>query len=139
VTVLYRDSHYSKSIKPWILPEFDSFIKSEQIKLIFQAHVVEIATGHVTYQANGQLHQIANDFVFAMTGYRPNHQLLQRAGIEINSQTGTPIFNPETLETNISNLYIAGVIAAGDDANKIFIENGRLHGKAIATSITNQP
>ena len=139
VTVLYRGSHYSKSIKPWILPEFDSFIKSEQIKLIFQAHVVEIATGHVTYQANGQLHQIANDFVFAMTGYRPNHQLLQRAGIEINSQTGTPIFNPETLETNISNLYIAGVIAAGDDANKIFIENGRLHGKAIATSITNQP
>ncbi|HLS60373.1 MAG TPA: YpdA family putative bacillithiol disulfide reductase [Virgibacillus sp.] len=138
VTVLYRGSYYSKSIKPWILPEFDSLIKSEHVKMIFHAHVEEITSDYVTYQVNGQTHQLENDFVFAMTGYRPHHQFLQLAGIEIDVQTGTPTFNQETYETNISNLYIAGVIAAGYDGNKIFIENGRLHGKAIAASIIHE-
>lgn len=137
VTVLYRGSHYSKSIKPWILPEFDSLIKSEQVQMNFQTNVTEITNDHVYYQTNGQSHQITNDFVFAMTGYRPDHQLLQHAGVEIDVQTGKPVCNELTNETNISNLYIAGVIVAGNDANKIFIENGRLHGKAIAASITN--
>ena len=76
--------------------------------------------------------QIQNDYVFAMTGYHPNHSFLTEMGIVIDEQSGCPLFNEETMESNIKGLYIAGVIAAGNNANEIFIENGRFHGIQIA-------
>ena len=70
-----------------------------------------------------------------MTGYHPDHQFLKIMGINIDEETGRPLFNPETMETNVDGIYIAGVIAAGNNANEIFIENGRFHGGQIAQSI----
>jgi thioredoxin reductase (NADPH) len=135
VTVIYRGSTYSKSIKPWILPEFEALVKTNEIKMVFNGTVKKITETEVFYMENEVEKNIKNDFVFAMTGYRPDHQFLMEVGITIDEETGRPLVNEETMETNVSGVYIAGVIAAGNNANEIFIENGRFHGPAIARDI----
>ncbi|MDQ0161507.1 YpdA family putative bacillithiol disulfide reductase [Aeribacillus alveayuensis] len=136
VTVLYRGSEYSQSIKPWILPEFDSLVRKEIIKMEFNAVVKEIKEHSVTYIVNGKEEKtIQNDFVFAMTGYHPDHAFLKQMGVKIDEETGRPMYNPETMETNVKGIFIAGVIAAGNNANEIFIENGRFHGELIAKAL----
>ncbi|WP_430785514.1 YpdA family putative bacillithiol disulfide reductase [Virgibacillus flavescens] len=135
ITVLYRGNTYSKSVKPWILPEFDALVRKEKVQMEFNAEVSEITKEKVFYKVNNELKSISNDFVFAMTGYKPDQDFLQGSGIEINEQDGRPKFNDKTLETNVPGVYIAGVIAAGYNNNEIFIENGRHHGKLIAEAI----
>ncbi len=135
VTVLYRGKEYSPSIKPWILPEFEALVRNGIIKMEFGAHVIEITEDQVRYKKDGEEKSIYNEFVFAMTGYRPDHSFLKTMGIQIDEETGRPFFNPETMETNVEGVFIAGVIAAGNNANEIFIENGRFHGALIAQSI----
>ena len=80
--------------------------------------------------------EIKNDFVFAMIGYHPDHHFLAEMGVEIDGEDGAPYYNPETMETNVKGIYIAGVIAAGNNANEIFIENGRFHGGLIAENLS---
>ncbi|WP_243386572.1 YpdA family putative bacillithiol disulfide reductase [Bacillus kexueae] len=136
VTVLYRGTAYSPSIKPWILPEFDSLVQKGIINMEFEAHVKEITETTLTYEvAGGTMKTIENDFVFAMTGYHPDHDFLQKMGVQIDEETGRPSFSEETMETNVQGIFIAGVIAAGNNANEIFIENGRFHGGLIAKAI----
>ncbi|MEC1895117.1 YpdA family putative bacillithiol disulfide reductase [Cytobacillus firmus] len=135
VTVIYRGTEYSPSIKPWILPEFESLVRNGVIKMEFNAHVKEISENKLLYTVDGKTFDIKNDFVFAMTGYHPDHGFLRSMGIQINDETGRPQFNPETMETNVPGIFIAGVIAAGNNANEIFIENGRFHGGQIAKAI----
>ncbi|WP_445662579.1 YpdA family putative bacillithiol disulfide reductase [Cytobacillus sp. FSL H8-0458] len=135
VTVIYRGTEYSPSIKPWILPEFESLVRNGVIKMEFNAHVKEISENKLLYKVDGKTFDIKNDFVFAMTGYHPDHEFLRSMGIQINDETGRPQFNPETMETNVPGIFIAGVIAAGNNANEIFIENGRFHGGQIAKAI----
>ncbi|MGG1399526.1 YpdA family putative bacillithiol disulfide reductase [Bacillus salipaludis] len=135
VTVLYRGNEYSPSIKPWILPEFEALVRNEKISMEFRAHVKEITEKQVIYVKDGVDHTIDNDFVFAMTGYHPDHHFLKTMGIDIDRESGRPCYDPDTMETNIRGIFIAGVIAAGNNANEIFIENGRFHGGLIAKSI----
>ncbi|WP_214480068.1 YpdA family putative bacillithiol disulfide reductase [Bacillus sp. SM2101] len=133
VTVLYRGNEYSNSIKPWILPEFDGLIRDGVIKMEFGAHVTQITEDKVFYHVNNEEKCVKNDFVFAMTGYHPDHAFLKNIGIDIDVKTGRPVFHPDTMETNVSSVFVAGVIAAGNNANEIFIENGRFHGEQIAS------
>jgi thioredoxin reductase (NADPH) len=135
VTVLYRGSEYSPSIKPWILPEFESLVQSGVIHMEFNAEVDEITETQVIYHKQDELKTIKNDFVFAMTGYHPDHDFLKKMGVELDQVTGRPFHNIDTMETNVSGIYIAGVIAAGNNANEIFIENGRYHGALIAAHL----
>ncbi|MBD8070278.1 YpdA family putative bacillithiol disulfide reductase [Bacillus sp. PS06] len=135
VTVIYRGSEYSSSIKPWILPEFESLVRHGTIKMEFQAHLKEIHLNEVVYEKHGETYHIKNDFVFAMTGYHPDHEFLKKMNVIIDEETGRPFFDEETMETNVEGLFIAGVIAAGNNANEIFIENGRFHGGLIAQKI----
>nr|WP_311315338.1 YpdA family putative bacillithiol disulfide reductase [Neobacillus mesonae] len=135
VTVLYRGKEYSPSIKPWILPEFESLVRNGIVQMHFNTNVKEITEDKVIFIKDEEELEIQNDFVFAMTGYHPDHQLLQSIGVSIDEETGRPMINAETMETNIKNVYIAGVIAAGNNANEIFIENGRFHGSLIANDI----
>ncbi len=135
VTVVYRGSDYSPSVKPWILPGFESLVKSGEIKMHFESKVVNITETSVTIEHKDKTTQIQNDYVFAMTGYHPNHEFLTDMGIQIDRESGCPLYNEETMESNIKGLYIAGVIAAGNNANEIFIENGRFHGVQIANAI----
>ncbi|ETI66809.1 YpdA family putative bacillithiol disulfide reductase [Neobacillus vireti] len=138
VTVLYRGKEYSQSIKPWILPEFEALVRAGTILMEFNATVKEITEHQVIYSKDGEQKAIKNDFVFAMIGYHPDHQFLKTMGVKIDSESGRPLINPETMETNIDGIYIAGVLAAGNNANEIFIENGRFHGGQIARSIIDK-
>lgn len=135
VTVVYRGSEYSSSVKPWILPEFDSLVRNGEIQMVFNAEAKSISLTSFTYEVNGKEVTIENDFVFAMTGYHPDHSFLAKMGIGIDQETGRPLYDEETKETNVENIFIAGVIAAGNNANEIFIENGRFHGSDIAAAI----
>ncbi|MCM3738840.1 YpdA family putative bacillithiol disulfide reductase [Oceanobacillus luteolus] len=135
VTVMYRGDKYSKSVKPWILPGFDSLVQKGEISMIFNAHVTEITEQEVYYHVAGVEDKIPNDYVFAMTGYQPDIKFLNQVGVHTDEQTGIPMYDDETYETNVPGLYIAGVVAAGFNNNAIFIENGRFHGEAIAESI----
>jgi thioredoxin reductase (NADPH) len=138
VTVIYRGKDYSPSIKPWILPEFDSLIRNGIVKMEFEAQLKEIHEDSVIYMKHGKEFQIKNHFVFAMTGYHPDHSFLQKIGIEIDEETGRPKYKVDSMESNVKGIYIAGVLAAGNNANEIFIENGRFHGEQIAKSIANK-
>ncbi|WP_428908959.1 YpdA family putative bacillithiol disulfide reductase [Niallia sp. Krafla_26] len=138
VTVLYRGYEYSPKIKPWILPEFEGHVRNERIKMEWGAVVKEITEDSVVYVKEGEEFKIDNDFVFAMTGYHPDKGFLEKIGINIDELTGRPVYDEETMETNVEGIYIAGVLAAGNEANEIFIENGRFHGGKIATSISNK-
>nr|WP_263313240.1 YpdA family putative bacillithiol disulfide reductase [Mammaliicoccus sp. Marseille-Q6498] len=137
VTVLYRGSEYSQSIKPWILPNFESLANHEKIKMHFNSKVEHIDEHTLTFSKEGKSYTIKNDFVFAMIGYHPDYKFLESCGVEtITNEFGTaPSYNKDTMESNVENLYIAGVIAAGNDANTIFIENGKFHGGTIAQDI----
>lgn len=135
VTVVYRGSEYSPSVKPWVLPEFDACVRNGEITMLFESCVTEIREQEVHINVKGEKQILKNDFVFAMTGYHPDHQFIRNMGVNIDEETGRPQFDPETMETNVKNLFIAGVIAAGNNANEIFIENGRFHGKQIADTI----
>ncbi len=138
VTVVYRGDSYSPSVKPWILPGFDSLVKSGDIDMRFNSEVIQITEKDITISENAVRSQIECDYVFAMIGYHPDHAFLKGVGIEIDPVTGRPSYNEETMESNIPGLYIAGVIAAGNNANEIFIENGKLHGKQIANAIRDK-
>lgn len=135
VTVVYRGAHYSKSVKPWVLPEFDALVRAEEITMHFNSVVEKIEEEKVVIRTEDEIITIPNDFVFAMTGYHPDHDFLSQMGVSIDQGTGRPYYDETTMETNIPNLFIAGVIAAGNNANEIFIENGRFHGAAIAQKI----
>lgn len=138
ITVLYRGSVYSKSIKPWILPEFEALVKKGVVHMAFNTQVNKITKGEVHYSVNGKMNKINNDFVFAMTGYKPDLTFLENIGININQDNGKPDFKEYSMETNIPGIYIAGVVASGYNNNEIFIENGRFHGEKIAEAIVNQ-
>ncbi|WP_144786995.1 YpdA family putative bacillithiol disulfide reductase [Lysinibacillus fusiformis] len=138
VTVAYRGSEYSSSIKPWVLPEFEGVVKTGEVDMHFNTNVLEIREHEVVLEIDGQEKVLNNDFVFAMTGYHPDHSFIKAMGVDIDDETGRPYFTPETMETNVEGLFIAGVIAAGNNANEIFIENGRFHGDCIAQTIAQR-
>lgn len=135
--VFYRGSTYSPSIKPWVLPEFEACVKSGSIKMTFDACVNKITEDglYVTKGDNESQTYYPFQGVFAMIGYHPDHSFLSKMGVGIEEETGRPSFSQETMETNVEGLFIAGVIAAGNNANEIFIENGRFHGEVIAETI----
>lgn len=138
VTVVYRGSEYSPSIKPWVLPEFEGVVRNGEVIMHFNTIVKEIREHEVIINIDGREEMIKNDFVFAMTGYHPDHSFIRAMGVTIDEETGRPFCHPETMETNVAGLFIAGVIAAGNNANEIFIENGRFHGDCIAQAIAER-
>ena len=138
VTVVYRGNTYSSSIKPWILPEFEGVVRNGEITMLFESHVEEITQEDVKIRHQNQVVSLKNDFVFAMIGYHPDHEFLRGMGVQIDEESGRPLINELTMESNIDGLYIAGVLAAGNNANEIFIENGRFHGQLIADAIVEK-
>ncbi|MEK4761366.1 YpdA family putative bacillithiol disulfide reductase [Viridibacillus sp. FSL E2-0187] len=135
VTVVYRGAEYSPSIKPWVLPDFDALVRNGEVEMMFETNVIAFKEDEVILSKDGKEFAVKNDFVFAMTGYHPDHDFIRAMGVTVDSETGRPTYNPETMETNVPGLFIAGVIAAGNNANEIFIENGRFHGNRIANFI----
>jgi thioredoxin reductase (NADPH) len=136
VTMIVRERELSRHIKYWIRPDIENRIKEGSIKAIFQAEVKEIAPEWICVLPIGKPPlRLGNDYVFALTGYHPDFALLRRVGVDVNPETQRPVCNPETLESNVPGIYLAGVIIAGMDTNEIFIENGRFHGHQIVADI----
>lgn len=132
VTLVYRGPKLHHHVKYWILPDIENRIKHGEITAYFNSSVGEIAPDHVVlYTTEGVVH-VKNDFVFALTGYHPDYDFLRSMGIELSADQCRPVCDPETLESNVPGIYVAGVIVAGSRTNEIFIENGRFHGQLIA-------
>lgn len=135
VTMVYRRGQFTNSVKAWVKPVIESAIKKGWVDMRWNTHVKEIGRDYVVLEEGGKSYTMENDAVFAMTGYHPNTDMLSNLGVPIDDETGAPVYNPDTMETPTNGLYIAGVIAAGRDANSIFIENGRFHGGKIVADI----
>ncbi|UFJ42578.1 YpdA family putative bacillithiol disulfide reductase [Brevibacillus humidisoli] len=138
VTVIYRSAELSPKVKAWTRPVFESMVEKGRIRMLYSSQVTKIAERMIEIETpNGPL-TLENDYVFTLIGYRPDRTLLAAIGVHTDPQTGAPQFDPDTMETNVPQVYIAGVIAAGNEANAIFIENGRHHGRLIAQAIVSQ-
>ncbi len=136
VTLVYRGPEIPPHVKYWIKPDIENRIKDGEIKAFFSSHVVEITPDVVVIETPAGREVLPNDFVFAMTGYHPDFAFLERLGVRFEGQDRLPVCDPETLESNVPGIYLAGVIVAGSRTNEIFIENGRFHGRQIAASLT---
>ncbi|UKB82801.1 YpdA family putative bacillithiol disulfide reductase [Chryseobacterium sp. MEBOG06] len=132
VTMIIRHPEISKSVKYWVKPDIENRIAEGSITAHFNAELNEIRENSVIFKTNdGQVHEIENDFVLAMTGYLPDFDFLKNSGIELNGDCLNPFYNPETMETNVPDLYLAGVVCGGKDTHLWFIENSRIHANII--------
>jgi len=139
VTMVVRKPEIKSTVKYWIRPNIINRIKEGSIKAHFNAHVVEILEDEVIIETPEGGLSLENDFVLAMTGYKPNYDFLTRCGVQFeDDQYKTPVHNPETLETNISGMYMSGVSLAGLHTSKLFIENTRIHAGIIIEDIKKQ-
>ncbi|USG68432.1 YpdA family putative bacillithiol disulfide reductase [Brevibacillus ruminantium] len=138
VTVICRKPELSDRVKAWTRPIFESLAEKGRIHVLYSAEVQEIREKEVLVRVDGETKTLENDFVFSLIGFRPDRAMLQALGAKTNPQTGEPVHDSSTMETNVPGLYIAGVIASGEHANAIFIENGRDHGKLIADGIAKR-
>lgn len=135
VTMVHRGAGISHNVKYWIKPNIENRIKSGEVKAYFHSSVKEIRLREVALRTPEGEIVLKNDFVFAMTGYRPDFEFMATHGIHLDAATSKPITDPKTLESERKGVYLAGVIVAGTHTNEIFIENGRFHGKVIAEAI----
>jgi len=135
VTLVHRHEGMHRHVKYWIKPDIENRIKNGEIKAYFNTDVVEIAQDSVVLKTLQGVETIENDFVFAMTGYHPDFSFLESLGVRFEGPDRLPVCNPETLESNVEGIFLAGVIVAGSRTNEIFIENGRFHGGQIARAL----
>jgi thioredoxin reductase (NADPH) len=135
VTMVHRGPGISSKVKYWIKPNIENRIKSGEIKAFFNTQILEITQDAVRMMTPDGEVTVKNDFVLAMTGYRPDLEFLEQNGVFVDHENGRPRTDKNTFETDRKGLYLAGCIVAGMHTNEIFIENGRFHGKAIADSI----
>ena len=141
VTLIHRSAQLSDRIKYWVRPDIENRIRNGEIQALFDTRVVEIRPDCIQVtpvHSTGEqetVRTLKNDFVLALTGYRPDAEFIRRVGVEVEPRRLRPYCNTETLESNVPGLYLAGVIIAGLDTNEIFIENGRFHAKQIVPDI----
>jgi thioredoxin reductase (NADPH) len=141
VTIVHFLGELDRGVKPWVLPDIVNRIKEGRVAARWCSRVVEITRSHVHVrrEPDGDIELIPADFVLALTGYRADLRLLRSIGVAVDDTSGIPRHDPATMQTNVPGVYIAGVLASGFDANKIFIENGREHGGRICAHIKSKP
>jgi thioredoxin reductase (NADPH) len=137
VTMVVRGNDIGPNVKYWVRPDIENRIKEGSIKAYFQSNLKEIKTHSVIIATPDGEIEIENDFVAAMTGYKPNFEFLQKLGISLNENC-VPSYNPETMESNVDGIYLAGVVCGGIDTHKWFIENSRVHATLIMQAISDK-
>lgn len=135
VTLVHRGAKMHRHVKYWILPDIENRIKNGEVAAHFDSTVTRIDPDSVTLQTPEGERVLPNDFVFALTGYLPDFTFIESLGVRIEGEFRCPACDPNSLESNVPGIYLAGVIIAGDRTNEIFIENGRFHGKQIAADL----
>ena len=136
VTMIIREKEIGGNIKYWVKPDIVNRIVSGEIKAFYESEILEIKENTILIKTPTGVEKINNNFVLAMTGYRPNYERLKKLGVKINDdEFKTPLYNDETMETNINGVFLAGVICGGLKTNKWFIENSRDHSQKILSTI----
>ncbi len=137
VTLVHYRDRLSDGVKSWVLPDIRNRLENGEIDVRWMTRIAEIRPRSVLLRNvdSGEEEELRNDWVLAMTGWRSDPALLTELGVSIDDATGVPAHDPETMETEVPGVYIAGVLAAGNDANSIFIENGRMHGERILSAL----
>ena len=135
VTLVIRGSEISQRVKYWVRPDIINRIKEGSIKVYFNAELAAVREYEADVRtADGNI-TIPNDFVMAMTGYKPDFEFLTKLGLVLSDDKYIPQYNPETMETNVQGLYLAGVVCGGLDTHLWFIENSRIHADMIINDI----
>jgi thioredoxin reductase (NADPH) len=139
VTLVVRGNEISHRVKYWVRPDILNRIKEGSIKVYFNSVLTEVRPHEVDIDTPDGLITIPNDFVMAMTGYKPNFAFLHKLGISLSAdQKFIPHYNPETMETNLKGVYLAGVVCGGMDTHLWFIENSRVHADMIIKDISHK-
>ena len=139
VTLVHRGAELHRHIKYWIKPDIENRIKNGEIAAHFRSTISEITEDSVTLETPGGVKVIRNNFVFALTGYQPDFTFIESMGVTLDADNDRrPIFHPNSLESNVPGLYVAGVVVAGERTNEVFIENGRFHGAVIAADLARK-
>jgi thioredoxin reductase (NADPH) len=137
VTMVIRESELSKSVKYWVKPDMENRIQEGSVKVYFESTVSEIRPGEVVISTPKGIVTVKNDFVLAMTGYQPPFEFMESMGLQFrDDEDHTPVYNDETMETNVNGIYLAGVVCGGLRTNKWFIENSRVHALQIVKAIS---
>ncbi|MBA4850579.1 YpdA family putative bacillithiol disulfide reductase [Emticicia sp. BO119] len=140
VTMVIRKGEIGKRVKYWAKPDIENRIKEGSIKAFFNAEIAEIREDEVDIQTPEGIVTIENDWVISMTGYQPNLPFLKKVGIKLSAdEIMKPEYNDATMETNMKNIYLAGVICGGMDTHSLFIENSRVHAEKIIQKIQKTP
>jgi thioredoxin reductase (NADPH) len=134
VTMAVRGPAFGASVKYWLRPDIENRVKEGSIRALFGTRIAAIEEDFVVLESAGRRDVIPNGFVFALTGYRPDFPLLRALGIAITDDLQV-VHDPDSMETGVPDLYVAGVVAAGLETGRLFIENGRLHAVAIVRHI----
>jgi thioredoxin reductase (NADPH) len=135
VTLVHRGKELGASIKYWVRPDIENRIKAGQIQALLSARVEEITKDEVVIEQHAQTKRIAAKQVFALTGYHPDFSFIEGLGVRLDPESRRPALDPNTLESNVAGIYLAGVVTGGRHTGEIFIENGRFHGKQIIQSL----
>ncbi|PTT13260.1 YpdA family putative bacillithiol disulfide reductase [Flavobacterium sp. HMWF030] len=139
VTMVIRKNEINNRVKYWVKPDIENRIAEGSIKAYFESNITEIHENEVEIETpNGKV-VIENDFVLALTGYKPDLTFLEKMGIRLSEdELKTPSYNPETMETNVEGLFLAGVVCGGMQTHKWFIENSRVHANLIVDHISSK-
>lgn len=135
VTMVVRGPEIGDRVKYWVRPDIENRIKEGSIKALFNAEITEIFPSEVHVKTPEGTQVLENDFVLALTGYRPNFNFLESLGVALSEEKKIPQYDEATMESNVKGLYLAGVICGGTETHKWFIENSRVHAKIIAEAI----
>ncbi|RZS91997.1 YpdA family putative bacillithiol disulfide reductase [Aquimarina brevivitae] len=139
VTLLVRGPEIGKRVKYWVKPDIENRIKEGSIKAYYNTEVTAITAKHIEINTNGEMMRLDNDYVLALTGYKPNFSFLEKIGVQLSDDAKRyPQYDEASMETNVENLYLAGVICGGMDTHIWFIENSRVHAKTILQDITGK-
>lgn len=139
VTMVIRKNEINSRVKYWVKPDIENRIAEGSIKAYFESNITEIRENEVEIETpNGKV-TIENDFVLALTGYKPDLTFLEKMGIKLSDdELKIPVYNPETMETNVEGLFLAGVVCGGMQTHKWFIENSRIHANLIVDYISSK-
>jgi thioredoxin reductase (NADPH) len=135
VTLVHRHAELGSSIKYWVRPDIENRIKAGEVKALFQTHVKLITRDEVIVQNGAGEKRLPARQVFALTGYHPDYEFIESLGVQLDPDTRKPALDPNTLESNVPGIHLAGVVIGGRHTGDIFIENGRFHGKQIIDAL----
>lgn len=139
VSLIIRGPEVGQRVKYWVRPDIINRIEEGSIKAYYNSQVKEIYEDKISIVSPEGTLEIENNFVLALTGYRPNFEFLQKLGIELSDdEKSLPNYNPDSMESNVPSLYLAGVICGGMETHKWFIENSRIHAKIIIKHIQSK-